>query len=168
VTFEWSFDPSFHVAPANILSSDTVGTRDIETTIFDSVSKLFVPSLLTLLLLYSINWPNPDCSIYLPVSTSRLLPVLRVLSCEFFFFNLFKVLPNCNSTPRGRNRTGMKGDTCVALMCYMTATISVNGVYAHNFSFVEIQSGSSSALKTSQQVVSKVPKGICIREDMNC
>jgi len=62
----------------------------------------------------------------------------------------------------------MNGYTCVALMCYMTATISVNGVYAHKFSFVKIQSGSSSALKTSMQVVSifgwhKHTKGICIR-----
>ena len=35
------------------------------------VSKHFVPSLLTLLLHYSVNYENPDCSFYLSVSMSR-------------------------------------------------------------------------------------------------
>lgn len=45
------------------------------------VSKLFVPSLRTLLLLYSVNYENPDCSFYLTVSMSQktsLLPSCKV------------------------------------------------------------------------------------------
>ena len=57
---------------------DTGCARDIETTIFDP-ARDFLNFLYLVYLLYCcftpVNWPNPDCSFYLPVSMSRVLPV---------------------------------------------------------------------------------------------
>ncbi len=59
-----------------------MGFRHIETTIFDPASE-FLNFLYLVYLLYCcftpVNWPDPDCSFYLPVSLCRKPPRTRMM-----------------------------------------------------------------------------------------